>query len=111
MPIPADDQKTIVIHLKGDVSVRTISGIHQRIIACFAKNGSITIDLDGIQECDLTLVQAIEAARRGAEKQKKSLSLSGPATGPVRELLERGGFLTRPEAADFWLGGREPGDG
>jgi anti-anti-sigma regulatory factor len=111
MPISADDQKTIVVHLKGEVSVRTINEIHRRITACFAKNDSITIDLEGVTESDLTLVQAIEAARQGAKKQKKRLSLSGAASGPFRELLERGGFLSRPEAADFWLGGRDPGDG
>ena len=105
------NQNQEVLPLPGEATIRTIGEIKNRIEGFISQNETLALDLSGIQECDLTLVQAIEAARRGAEKQKKSLSLSGPATGPVRELLERGGFLTRPEAADFWLGGREPGDG
>jgi hypothetical protein len=56
---------------------------------------------------DLTFVQLMESARRSAREDGKVFALAAPATGPLRETLERGGFLAGDDAArrEFWLMG------
>lgn len=56
---------------------------------------------------DLTFVQLMESARRTARDGGRSFSLAAPATGPLLETLERGGFLAGDDTArrEFWLMG------
>lgn len=65
------------------------------------------IDASGVTEADLSVLQLLLSARKSALKAGKTLTLSAPADGALRDALVLGGFLgtagqSGPEA-DFWL--------
>jgi anti-anti-sigma regulatory factor len=91
------------IELCGDLSLPSIADAHQKILSAFDQDLPIVIDLDGVTSADLTLVQLLEAARKSAENRGRALSLSAPASGATRAVLERGGFLSTADRAAFWL--------
>ena len=76
--------------------------------SAFAADPSLTLDISGVAEADLSFVQLIEAARR--QTPDHSLTLDRPANAVVAALLQRAGFLTAPTPADidFWFHGALP---
>ena len=100
----ANSQEDIFrIELCGDLSLPSIGQTHEKVLAGFDQDLPIVIDLEGVENADLTLVQLVEAARKSADRRGRTLSLSAPASGPTRAVLERGGFLGAPDRAAFWL--------
>lgn len=91
------------IELCGNLSLPSIVEAHEKVLSAFEQDLPIVVDLDGVTDADLTLVQLLEAARTSAFRRGRSLSLSAPASGPTRAVLERGGFLGAPDRAAFWL--------
>jgi anti-anti-sigma regulatory factor len=91
--------------LEGSITIAGMADAHQALLAAMATDGSLTIDIGGVSEADLTFVQLIEAARRSAAKAGRSIALTAPATGPVHEVLRRGGFLDPADTdrINFWL--------
>ncbi len=72
--------------------------------------GPVVVNLDEVEEADLTLAQLLEAARRTVAAKGQSIRLEKPAEGAVLQVLQRGGFLN-PDDADrleFWFGGKTP---
>lgn len=101
MPTPQEDN--FRIELCGNLSLPSIVEVHKKVLSAFEQDLPIVVDLDGVTDADLTLVQLLEAARTSAFRRGRSLSLSAPASGPTRAVLERGGFLGAPDRAAFWL--------
>lgn len=91
------------VELCGNLSLPSIVEVREKILAALEKDLPIVIDLEGVADADLTLVQLLEAARTSASRRGLPLSLSAPASGPTRAVLERGGFLGAPDRAAFWL--------
>lgn len=91
------------IELCGNLSLPSIVEVHEKVLSAFEQDLPIVVDLEGVTDADLTLVQLLEAARTSAFRRGRSLSLSAPASGPTRAVLERGGFLGAPDRAAFWL--------
>jgi anti-anti-sigma regulatory factor len=91
--------------LSGAIDVRSIEEAFGKIKQAYGPAG-LEIDLSGVADIDLTFVQLIEAARRGAAEAGTALRLSQPASGYVLETLQRGGFLSNPpdERTLFWAG-------
>jgi len=95
------------ISFTGEVTISNIAEAHDQLIALLREQQPIVIDVEDLAETDLTFVQLLEAARRKAGESGVGLSLSRPATGPLLEVLRRGGFLddTTSDRAKFWLQG------
>jgi anti-anti-sigma regulatory factor len=91
------------IELCGNLSLASVAQAHEKVLSAFDQDLPIVIDLDGVTDADLALVQLVEAARTSASRRGRSLNLSAPASGPTRVVLERGGFLGAPDRAAFWL--------
>jgi anti-anti-sigma regulatory factor len=91
------------IELCGDLSLPSITDAHQKVLEAFDQDLPIVIDLTGVTDADLTLVQLLEAARKSAQDRGRALSLSAPVSGATRAVLERGGFLGATERAAFFL--------
>jgi ABC-type transporter Mla MlaB component len=96
--------------LEGAVTLRTIDSTHAALREALAKHAKIEIDCATATEIDLSAIQLLLAARKSAEAAGKSLALSAPADGALRDALSRGGFL--PNSPDstattdsFWLKG------
>lgn len=95
---------------EGVLTVRNIQTAYDRLSAMIAQHQTIEVDCDGVVEFDLSLMQLLLAAKRGADKDGKSLRLTAPVTGKLRTALDRAGFLGAREtesgiSAAFWLKG------
>lgn len=86
----------------GELTVRTISDTHQRLVSELANTDTLLIDAKEITDVDLTLVQLIESARRTASKEGKRVAMAGSLPQSLRDLLDRGGFLSAGDSAPFW---------
>ncbi len=96
-----------LISFVGDLTVSNIIEAHQALGAALRQDGAVVVDIDGVDEVDLTFVQMLEAARRKAAETGRDLALRNAAGGSVLEVLRRGGFLDNEtsERAQFWLQG------
>jgi hypothetical protein len=96
-----------VVRFSDNVTISNISDAHDTLCAALERNKSITIEIDGLEEADLTFVQLIESARRSAAEGGYSIRLQQPAQGAVLQVLQRGGFLDPEDRdrTDFWLQG------
>jgi ABC-type transporter Mla MlaB component len=104
--IALPDQALPTVKLSGAVELRNIEEAFEKVKAAYDEGEGFEIDLSAVTDLDLTLVQLIESARRGAAASGKMVRLSAPARGMVKEALQRGGFLSEPadERTQFWLG-------
>lgn len=101
------DVDTFHVRFSDNVTISNISDAHDILCAAIAHNNSIIIELDGLEEADLTFVQLIESARHSAAESGCSIQLSCAADGAVLQVLQRGGFLDPEDRdrTDFWLQG------
>ncbi|RIV80120.1 STAS domain-containing protein [Aurantiacibacter xanthus] len=92
------------------LNVRTVSAFADQLLADITNFSSVELDLTECEELDLAALQAISAARIHAADTGKTLSLSQPAHGALRSVLDRAGFTTDPSPADvdFWFHGESP---
>ncbi|WP_040620694.1 STAS domain-containing protein [Rhodovulum sp. PH10] len=84
---------TARVELDGAQIVRTIQTSHGKLIAALAQHDAIEVSLAGTSEFDLSLMQLLIAARRSAAKAGKTLCLTSPADGALKDALARAGFL------------------
>lgn len=101
-------QEIAVVDLAGPQTVRTIAAAQDRLTTELARATDVRVRLDEVAEFDLGLVQLLLAARRSASAAGKSLALAAPASGALREALDRAGFLAVDPADPlggpaFWL--------
>ncbi len=79
---------------------------HATLLEGFACGEDLEIDVSGLVEADLSLIQLLEAARTHAAASGIGLRLVGTdAPGnPLRLILERNGFRSRTGKAEreFW---------
>jgi anti-anti-sigma regulatory factor len=99
-----------IVRFSGSLNVSNISDAHDILLEALEQNDSLAIDIDGLEEADLTFVQLIESARRSAAEAECSIVLRQPAQGAVLQVLQRGGFLDPEDRdrANFWLQGANP---
>jgi len=100
--VVSDSEKSLVFHMRGEQTVRTINETHQALTAALAGAPSLVIDASDLGESDLTAVQLIEAARLAAARDGKRITMVSPLPDRLRSMLERGGFLASPSNALFW---------
>lgn len=93
------------LEFSGSVTIRQAADAHARLLGALAGDGPLAIDVAGVTSVDLSFVQLIESARRAFAEIGRDLTLTTPADGALRDVLERGGFLAGPDAArrQFWI--------
>jgi hypothetical protein len=101
--MPAGKKNTESLRCSGELTIRTISTIHQSLCAEFQKHNAIVVDTANAGDVDLAFVQLIESARLAANRQSKKLSLAAPATGALLDVVKRGGFAGNESGSMFWL--------
>ncbi len=89
------------VRLSGAIGVRSIGDACQELRTAMAQGGPVDIDLAGLTDLDVTLIQLLESARRSAPPG--GVRLAAPASGLLLETLQRGGFLEGGAAKAFWL--------
>ncbi|OYX66080.1 MAG: hypothetical protein B7Y88_06410 [Sphingomonadales bacterium 32-64-17] len=92
------------------LTVRTVFTFANQILADIADSPSLELDLTECEELDLAALQVISAARSHAFDVGKTLTLSQPAQGALRSVLDRAGFTSdlSPADVDFWFHGEYP---
>ena len=109
---PAGHSEQGCLVLEGAVTVRAIEPVHARLVDLLNRHDTVEIDCTALTEADLSLVQLLLAARRSAMRDGKTLVLTAPASGALRQTLSIGGFLpadASPADAEtaFWLKGKD----
>ncbi len=96
------------ISFSGSVTVSSISDACATLVAGMEHGGPVVVNLDEVEEADLTLAQLLEAARLTAAAKGQEIRLESPAEGAVLQVLQRGGFLETDDAdrLNFWSGGK-----
>lgn len=94
-----------VINLDKTTIIRNISDFLPEISAALQGSQPVAIKLAEGVDVDLSFVQLIESARLYARMHGKSICLAQPASGPLLDVLQRGGFIesASEEDAQFWL--------
>ena len=82
------------LHLSGDLSLRNISELHQRLAKALAEHESIVIDTSDVESVDAGTLQLLVAAAKTAAASGRSLSLTAEAATPMASALVRAGFFT-----------------
>lgn len=100
----AQQTATAAVEIAGSADIGTISGIRDRMIAALQDNANIVLDLTGLCEADITLVQLLEAIRIHAVAAGKTVTLRRAADDALSGMLDRGGFLSLGESRAFWSG-------
>jgi len=95
------------VRFSDTINISNISAAHDILLSVIEGNSSVVIDIESLEEADLTFVQLIESARRSAAESGRSIQLSRAAEGAVLQVLQRGGFLDPEDRdrTDFWLQG------
>ena len=101
----SSNETVAVLSWDESLTLRTISNHCDELLLALTQKSVVAIDITDDQPVDLTLIQLIESARIYASTSGKKLTLLKPASGHVRDVLERGGFLQNisPEDSNFWL--------
>lgn len=97
------------IDLSGNLTIRTAEEIRHRLLDAVINNDSLLlIDCSAATEVDLTFIQILKSARLSALARGQDVRLAFPASGPLLETLQRGGFVSEDSPSyladdNFWL--------
>jgi ABC-type transporter Mla MlaB component len=81
------------LHLSGDLSLRNISELHQRLTRALAEHQAITIDTAEVESVDAGTLQLLVSAAKSATAAGRALSLAADAATPMGRALIRAGFF------------------
>jgi hypothetical protein len=79
--------------LSGDLSLRNISELHQRLQQALSEHQAIAIETAGVESVDAGTLQLLVSATKSATAAGCALSLSADATAPMGRALIRAGFF------------------
>ena len=105
MPMTGDSSHTLKI--SGDTGLRNAQDIATQLRQALASHSTITVVTDAMTSIDVSILQLFVAAQKSALAAGKTLTLRGPAGGPLTRLLVQAGFVDidgqskTPEGA-FW---------
>ncbi len=84
------DGKALLI-VEGSMSIYEGESLRDEMIECFGAYDGLLLDLDGVDECDITGVQLLCSAGKSGTEENKSFSVLR-ASGPVIEALVQTGL-------------------
>ncbi|MBU3078048.1 STAS domain-containing protein [Sphingomonas quercus] len=99
-----------VLDVPSSVTVRSVAEFGQQLATAIEGRSDVALNVDALQELDLSFVQIVLSARTHVEREGGVLRLARPANPAVAALLRRAGFLAAPDPADieFWFHGELP---
>lgn len=90
----------------GALILQTIEAVRSKLLDMMERHQTFEIDCSAATEIDLSFIQVLLAARTSALSLGKTVALAHPASGVLRDVLQRGGLVgTVAGQADeaFWL--------
>lgn len=99
-----------ILSVDGPHTLANANDVRASLISALQASNLVVLECGNLKDVDLSFVQCLLSARRSAAEQGKTLSLAAPAAGTLREVLQRGGFLSAPESNPssdeaFWTTG------
>lgn len=96
-----------LLDFSGPATIRQAGGAHARLLEALEAGAPVALDVAGVTVADVSFAQLVEAARRAFAEAGVTIGLTAPADGPLRDILDRGGFLDAQDAArrQFWTAG------
>ena len=91
------------LEYRGDLTIRAADRCRETLLSAWTDDSAVVLSIADDAAIDLTFVQLIEAGRRTAARDGRTLALASPATGSLHDVLRRGGFLETGESREFWL--------
>jgi hypothetical protein len=93
--------------MTGPQTIREAAQTHAALLEALRDHPDVALDCGAVTEVDLSFVQMIVAARRGAGGMGRRFALLHPPGGPLLGVLVRGGLLGDPAAPaatdpDLW---------
>lgn len=97
----------ITVPLGVQAALPDIAAIRQALADALAGgDDEIVVDAGALADADFSLIQVLEAARRQARADGRTLRLAPPANAVLTGLLARAGVApTAPDDLDFWSHG------
>jgi anti-anti-sigma regulatory factor len=96
-----------VIRLEGEVDISDAARLKEVLLEALRDHGATRISLGNATGLDVTAVQLLWAAERGARASGVVLALEGPVPGALRSALEAAGFERFPFADSVTARGAE----
>ncbi len=90
---PKGPEGGALLRIQGRVTVTEAALLRNGLLEAFEKCDSLRIDLEGLEEGDLSLLQILCAAHREALAAGKRVVLEGITREDLARLLEKAGYL------------------
>ncbi len=107
--------RTFLTEISGDAGLRHAQDIAGTLRGALAAHDQVVVATAGVTSADITTVQLLLAARKGALAAGKSFALAAPPEGALRDLLVGAGFIGADGApladGDFWTPSSKPTKG
>ena len=81
------------LRLSGDLSLRNISELHQRLTEALAEHQAIDLQTAEVESADTGTLQLLVSAAKTAAARGRQVSLTATADGPVARTLVAAGFF------------------
>jgi anti-anti-sigma regulatory factor len=100
----------MTVQVRGSLTIALAREAHAALVKAFAKAQQVLLDLEGVEEIDLTGLQLVCAAHRSSSNAGKGFQVKGHDSEPVARAAVKAGFLRRIGCVQetkmcFWCGG------
>lgn len=72
-----DKEGNLLIKIEGSLSAYEVAGLRDQMLLGFENGNGVTLDIDGITDCDTLGVQLFCSAGKTARLKNKNFSISG----------------------------------
>jgi anti-anti-sigma regulatory factor len=109
LAVAARKNDRLVVRLDGSLTLNRARDLHGALQEALGSGHPVVVDCADAAEVDVTFLQLLLAARRGADALGRSLSLGQPASGALRLALRRCGLDPAADPRDIAFFGLEQG--
>jgi anti-anti-sigma regulatory factor len=112
-PNTPDSGNNLEVLIKGEMTIQKIAEIREAICEAFSTSGSVTLDLRGITDLDVTGLQMICSAHISSYARGKGFSVIFPEEESIKNIVLDVGFLRHTgcvldvDHTCIWTGGNE----
>ncbi len=84
------------IRFEGSATIQSAAETQARLGEALAGGGDVAVDCAGVDEADITFLQLLIAAHRGATRRGIALRLAPPPSPQLLAVIERAGVALPP---------------
>lgn len=86
-----DKDGKATLKIEGSMSIYEAKAIRAELLVSLTNDEELTLDLNGVTDCDIACLQLLFSAQKTAAEEGKGFCISGTPT-PVRNLLRDAGI-------------------